>query len=189
MFVFYSPSNIEKLFNIATCHPHCMILVGAISSDKQNGPTDQAFQYAISRINQDKSLLPDTKFSFDLQHVAKYDSFHACQKVCTQIKSGVQAVFGPFNAILGSHIHSICDALDIPHLETRIDLDVAKTEFSINLHPTQDYVNTAFEDVIRYLNWTRAGILYERDYVKTTIEMRKYGNDLAPMKRHPLFSI
>ncbi len=57
-----------------------MILVGAISSDKQNGPTDQAFQYAISRINQDKSLLPDTKFSFDLQHVAKYDSFHACQK-------------------------------------------------------------------------------------------------------------
>ncbi len=73
-------------------------------------------------------------------------------------------MFGPFNAILGSHIHSICDALDIPHLETRIDLDVAKTEFSINLHPTQAYVNTAFEDVIRYLNWTRAGILYERDY-------------------------
>lgn len=85
-------------------------------------------------------------------------------QVCAQIESGIHAVFGPFNAILGVHIHSICDALDIPHMESRIHHNVANTEFSINLNPAKEYVNLAFEDIIRYLNWTKTGILYEKDF-------------------------
>ncbi|XP_023158824.1 glutamate receptor ionotropic, kainate 2 isoform X1 [Ceratitis capitata] len=150
-----------------------VIHVGAISSEKHNGPIELAFKYAIHSVNKDTILLPDTKITFDLQHVDNDDSFHACQKVCTQINSGIQAVFGPFNAMLGAHIHSVCDALDIPHLQSRIDLQMEDTEFSINLHPTQKYVNTAFEDVIRYLNWTKAGILYEKDY--GVLQLRKFG--------------
>ncbi|XP_017467808.1 PREDICTED: glutamate receptor ionotropic, kainate 1-like [Rhagoletis zephyria] len=61
-----------------------VIRIGAISSGKHNGPTDLAFKYAINSINQDKSLLPETKLTFDLQHVAKDDSFHACQKELPQ---------------------------------------------------------------------------------------------------------
>ena len=83
---------------------------------------------------------------------------------------GVQAIFGPSDPTLGTHIHSICDALDIPYLETRIDIissslnQQSPREFSINLHPSYDYVNLAFQDVIRYLNWTRIGVLFEKDY-------------------------
>lgn len=29
------------------------------------------------------------------------------------------ALFGPSDLLLGSHIQSLCDALDIPHLEAR----------------------------------------------------------------------
>lgn len=37
----------------------------------------------------------------------------------------MHAIFGPSDHVLGLHIiNSICDALDIPHLETRPDLDL-----------------------------------------------------------------
>lgn len=83
---------------------------------------------------------------------------------CSQVRNGVYAIFGPSDPLLGSHIHSICDALDIPHLETRVDLDNDFREFSINLYPAQNYLNKAFEDVMSFLNWTRVAIIYEEDY-------------------------
>ena len=80
------------------------------------------------------------------------------------MKYGVQAIFGPADPILGQHIHSICDALDIPHVEARLDLDQETREFSINLYPAQSLLNAAFKDVMTYLNWTKVAIIYEDDY-------------------------
>ncbi|XP_046667627.1 glutamate receptor ionotropic, kainate 2-like isoform X6 [Homalodisca vitripennis] len=66
--------------------------------------------------------------------------------------------------MLGAHIHSICDALDIPHLEARVDLEAEYREFSINLHPSQPLLNKALQDVMTYLNWTKVAVIYEQDY-------------------------
>lgn len=85
---------------------------------------------------------------------------------CQQVKYGVQAVFGPSDPILGQHIHSICDALDIPHLEARLDLDTEAKEFSINLYPAQSLLNAAYQDIMEFLNWTKVAIIYEDDYGK-----------------------
>lgn len=78
----------------------------------------------------------------------------------------MQAVFGPSDPILGQHIHSICDALDIPHLEARLDLDTEAKEFSINLYPAQSLLNAAYQDIMEFLNWTKVAIIYEDDYGK-----------------------
>ena len=66
-------------------------------------------------------------------------------KVCGQVEHGILALFGPSDPLLGSHIASICDALDIPHLESRNDIeDAGFNEFSLNLHPSQDLMNQAY---------------------------------------------
>lgn len=96
----------------------------------------------------------------------KSESFALVVAACQQVKYGVQAVFGPSDPILGQHIHSICDALDIPHLEARLDLDTEAKEFSINLYPAQSLLNTAYQDVMEFLNWTNVAIIYEDDYGK-----------------------
>lgn len=83
---------------------------------------------------------------------------------CQQVKHGVQAVFGPSDPILGQHIHSICDALDIPHLEARLDLETETKEFSINLYPAQSLLNAAYQDIMEFLNWTKMVIIYEDDH-------------------------
>ena len=40
-------------------------------------------------------------------------------KACSQIQHGILALFGPSDLLLGTHVQSLCDALDIPHLEAR----------------------------------------------------------------------
>ena len=34
-----------------------------------------------------------------------------CFQVCKQVSYGIQALFGPSDLILGSHVQSLCDAL------------------------------------------------------------------------------
>ncbi|KAJ3660239.1 hypothetical protein Zmor_004696 [Zophobas morio] len=77
---------------------------------------------------------------------------------------GVQAIFGPSDPVLGAHIQSICEALDVPHLEARIDFEPSSKELSINLHPSQEHMNKAFKDLMTFLNWTKVAIIYEEDY-------------------------
>lgn len=80
---------------------------------------------------------------------------------------GVQAIFGPSDPILGAHIQSICEALDVPHLEARVDFEPISKELSINLHPSQEHMNKAFKDLMTFLNWTKVAIIYEEDYGKS----------------------
>ncbi|XP_023163443.1 glutamate receptor ionotropic, kainate 1 isoform X2 [Drosophila hydei] len=138
-----------------------IIKVGALfpKVSKHRSDPEVAFQYAVYRVNHDKSLLPDTNLQHHIQYIG-HDSFQAVQKVCNLIEGGVQAVFTPTDSLLATHINSICDDLDIPD----IGIGRSAQEFSVNVHPSQQYINQAFLDVIRYLNWTRFGILYEKDH-------------------------
>ncbi|XP_044316567.1 glutamate receptor ionotropic, kainate 2 isoform X3 [Drosophila rhopaloa] len=136
-----------------------LVRVGAIFSN-QNGKhnSELAFRYAIHKLNLDKSLLPETTVEYYIEYVNRFDSFETVQKVCKLVHVGVQAVFSPTDAALATHINSICDALDIPSIGR------SAHDFSINVYPSQQYVNQAFIDVIHYLNWTRFGILHEKNF-------------------------
>lgn len=86
--------------------------------------------------------------------------------MCKQISYGVQAIFGPFDASVGLHIQSITDALDIPHLEARQEMEPKEKEFSINLFPTHEDINKAFKDTVNFLKWKKFAIIYENDFGK-----------------------
>ncbi|XP_044594070.1 glutamate receptor ionotropic, kainate 2 isoform X10 [Cotesia glomerata] len=142
-----------------------VIRIGAIFTDDQkDSPSELAFKYAIYRINKDKSLLPNTTLVYDIQYVPKDDSFRTSKKACKQLSRSVQGIFGPSDPLLGAHIQSICEALDVPHLEARMDFEPAFKEFSINLYPAQDHLNKAFKDLMSFLNWTKVAIIYEENY-------------------------
>ncbi|XP_043657344.1 glutamate receptor ionotropic, kainate 2 isoform X2 [Drosophila teissieri] len=117
-----------------------VIRVGAIfTDDKRESSIESAFKYAIYRINKEKTLLPNTQLVYDIEYVPRDDSFRTTKKVCSQLEAGVQAIFGPTDALLASHVQSICEAYDIPHIE-------------------------AYRDIMVYLNWTKVAIIYEEDY-------------------------
>ncbi|XP_037804780.1 glutamate receptor ionotropic, kainate 2-like, partial [Penaeus monodon] len=134
------------------------------TEDQRDSATELAFKYAVYRINSDKVILPNTTLVFDIQYVPRDDSFHTAKKACKQITFGVQAIFGPFDPLLGSHIQSITDALDIPHLEARLDMEPQEKEFSINLFPSHVSLNQAYKDMIQFLKWKKIAIIYEEDF-------------------------
>ncbi|KYN21153.1 Glutamate receptor, ionotropic kainate 1 [Trachymyrmex cornetzi] len=134
------------------------------TEDQKDSPSELAFKYAIYKINKDKTLLANTTLVYDIQYVPKDDSFRTSKKACKQLSRSVQGIFGPSDPLLGAHIQSICEALDVPHLEARVDFEPTFKEFSINLYPAQDHLNEAFKDLISFLNWTRVAIIYEEDY-------------------------
>ncbi|XP_076173789.1 glutamate receptor ionotropic, kainate 2 isoform X2 [Ptiloglossa arizonensis] len=142
-----------------------VIRIGAIfTEDQKESPSEFAFKYAIYKINKDKTLLANTTLVYDIQYVPKDDSFRTSKKACKQLSRSVQGIFGPSDPLLGAHIQSICEALDVPHLEARVDFEPTFKEFSINLYPSQDHLNKAFKDLMSFLNWTRVAIIYEEDY-------------------------
>ncbi|KAI1298706.1 Glutamate receptor ionotropic, kainate 2 [Halotydeus destructor] len=144
-----------------------IIKIGALfTDDEKDTSTELAFKYAVYRINKDRNLLPNTTLIYDIQYVNRDDSFHAAKKACYQIQTGVIAIFGPTDPLLGLHVQSLCDALDIPHIESRtmhLGEDLAAKEFSINLHPGPKAVSDSLRDLIIYLNWTKVAIIYEDD--------------------------
>ena len=128
----------------------------------QDSPTEMAFKYAVYKINKDPTIFANKTLTYDIQYVPREDSFRTTNKVenicfffniislyfcqiCNQVGYGIQALFGPNDFILGSHVQSLCDALDIPHLEARVDIDNNYKESSLNLHPSQELMNQAYK--------------------------------------------
>ncbi|XP_046446543.1 glutamate receptor ionotropic, kainate 2-like isoform X4 [Daphnia pulex] len=141
-----------------------VIKIGAIMTEEQRGSqTEQLFKYAVERINRDPELLPNTTLIYDIHYVDREDSWHASKKACLQVQQGAHAIFGPSDPYLGAHVQSICDALEIPHLEARLDMDSEYKPYSINVYPPIDIINKAFMDVMFFLNWTKVAIIYEED--------------------------
>jgi hypothetical protein len=61
--------------------------------------------------------------------------------VCHLLKSGVAALFGPESGTTSSHVQSICDAMEIPHIETRWDFLTKRDDYSINLYPSPKQIS------------------------------------------------
>lgn len=55
--------------------------------------------------------------------------------VCSLLRLGIAAVFGPQSAQISSHVQSICDTMEIPHLETRWDYKLRRDSCLVNLYP------------------------------------------------------
>lgn len=54
---------------------------GAIFTEEQkDGTAELAFKYAVYRINKDKSILPRTTLTYDIQYVPRDDSFRTTKK-------------------------------------------------------------------------------------------------------------
>lgn len=94
-----------------------------------------AFRYAVEKINSDGSILPKSRLSAQIEKISPQDSFHASKRVCYLLRSGVAAIFGPQSPQTASHVQSICDTMEIPHLETRWDFRLRRESCLVNLYP------------------------------------------------------
>ncbi|CAG2067360.1 unnamed protein product, partial [Timema podura] len=55
--------------------------------------------------------------------------------VCTLLFTGVAGIFGPTSGETAETVQSICDTMDVPHIETRWDIRQRRHALSVNLYP------------------------------------------------------
>ncbi|KAF4517319.1 hypothetical protein B566_EDAN007271 [Ephemera danica] len=149
----------DTLSRVGTQKYRCRGLLD--SADKQQ---TVSFRNAVERINDDKSLLPRSRLVAQLENISPDDSFHTSKRACHLLKlnGGVAAILGPqTSASTINHVQSICDALQVPHLETRWDPLLRTQSCRINLYPHSDTLSRTFKEakaiiIIAYLELVRA---------------------------------
>ncbi|XP_028986320.1 glutamate receptor ionotropic, kainate 3 [Betta splendens] len=147
--------------------PH-VIRIGGIFEQMDGGvplvsAEELAFKFAVNNINRNRTLLPNTTLTYDIQRINIYDSFEASRKACDQLSLGVVAIFGPSHSSSSNAVQSICNALEVPHIQVRWKhhpMDNRDT-FYANLYPDYSSLSYAILDLVQYLKWKSATVVYD----------------------------
>ncbi|XP_057176892.1 glutamate receptor ionotropic, kainate 1 isoform X4 [Triplophysa rosa] len=143
-----------------------VIRIGGIFETRENEPVSMdelAFKFAVTSINRNRTLMPNTTLTYDIQRVNLFDSFEASRRVCDQLALGVAAVFGPAHSSSVSAVQSICNALEVPHIQTRWKHPSVdnKDNFYINLYPEYTSISRAILDIVVFYKWKSVTVVYE----------------------------
>uniref|UniRef100_A0A667XSH0 Glutamate receptor n=1 Tax=Myripristis murdjan TaxID=586833 RepID=A0A667XSH0_9TELE len=122
-----------------------------------------AFKFAVTNINRNRTLMPNTTLTYDIQRINLFDSFEASRRACDQLALGVGAVFGPSHSSSVSAVQSICNALEVPHIQTRWKHPSVdnKDSFYINLYPEYASISRAVLDIVQFYKWKTVTVVYE----------------------------
>ncbi|XP_032486231.1 glutamate receptor ionotropic, kainate 1 isoform X6 [Phocoena sinus] len=107
--------------------------------------------------------MPNTTLTYDIQRINLFDSFEASRRACDQLALGVAALFGPSHSSSVSAVQSICNALEVPHIQTRWKHPSVdnKDLFYVNLYPDYAAISRAVLDLVLYYNWKTVTVVYE----------------------------
>lgn len=84
--------------------------------------------------------------------------------VCSVLQEGVAAIFGPENPETASHVQSICDAFEVPHIEVKWDHVYRGESYLFNLAPhpeTLSKVALQLDEQIEFFMDKRAWWIYD----------------------------
>ncbi|CAG5126998.1 unnamed protein product, partial [Candidula unifasciata] len=129
---------------------------GLFGEEDEHVSVENAFRYAIYRINHDRELLASTKLVYDIQTLPVQDTFAASRKVCLQVEQDTIAVFGPRHQDLAAYVNSLSDAT-VPN-------NIPVHALTLNLYPGFQQVGMAYTDLISYYGWTEILIVYGTAY-------------------------
>ncbi|KAL7026698.1 hypothetical protein ACKWTF_005131 [Chironomus riparius] len=154
--VFVEKSHLRR-YDEYSQQQHDSVKIGGLFDDDLD--TQIAFRYAVKKTGE-LSMNFDTyrKLNAVNREVTSGDEFEASVKVCEMIMNGALGIIGPSSQESSVHIQNICDAKEIPLIETRID---GSSKNFINLHPTPIDLGRAYLDIINEWNWQGFTILYE----------------------------
>uniref|UniRef100_A0A8D0ADY5 Glutamate receptor n=1 Tax=Sander lucioperca TaxID=283035 RepID=A0A8D0ADY5_SANLU len=130
-----------------------------------------AFKFAVNNINRNRTLLPNTTLTYDIQRINIYDSFEASRKACDQLSLGVVAIFGPSHSSSSNAVQSICNALEVPHIQVRWKHHPMdnRDSFYANLYPDYSSLSYAILDLVQFLKWKTATVVYDDSTGEKTI--------------------
>ena len=81
--------------------------------------------------------------------------------VCGLLEKGIAAIFGPQDPMTSLHVESICDEVEVPHVETRWEHKPKRDALSINLYPSSTVLSQNYIAMVKYMDWQNFTLLYD----------------------------
>lgn len=117
------------------------------------------FKYAIEAINNQRNKQADGSLGAVFRRVEYGNVFEASQNLCRMMKNGISGVIGPSSPMSAKHVQNICDAKEMPLIETRYDMSTEQPV--INLYPHPEALGRVFLDLVVMWDWDSFSVLYE----------------------------
>ena len=81
--------------------------------------------------------------------------------VCDMATSAIVGIIGPTDEISSMQARSVCDAIEIPHVQVHGDIETRNDALSISLYPKPQTLAQAYLDVIKGLGWDEFAVIYD----------------------------
>ncbi|XP_050428924.1 glutamate receptor ionotropic, kainate 2-like [Adelges cooleyi] len=137
------------------------ITLGVLYTDEYT-MQETAFKSAVE-VAKGKTMESDLRLAIVSKQISLHDSFEAQHVVCEMLGSGVAGVFGPSAGDTAPIVQSICDYKEVPHIQTRWDINQKRGSCQINLYPHPYTLAKALVDLVVALNWESFTIVYENN--------------------------
>ncbi|XP_067617877.1 glutamate receptor ionotropic, kainate 2 isoform X2 [Eurosta solidaginis] len=140
--------------------------------ESTNPDMEKIFQMAITKANE------NSDGALELHGIAVSiepgNAFETSKKLCKMLKQNLVAVFGPTTNMAAKHAMSICDAKELPFIDTRWDFGVQMP--TVNLYPHASKLTLVLKDLVIALEWSDTfTVIYE------TGEFLPLANELLQM--------
>ena len=100
--------------------------IGVIfSRNEWNSTSVRAVDEAVEMINKRSDILPHRRLVYT-PIFSDDNTFRLTRDVCNGVESGFRAIIGPSATLTSLHVQSICNGLDIPHIDNRVKKVLAK---------------------------------------------------------------
>ncbi|KAF6737536.1 Glutamate receptor ionotropic, kainate 2 [Oryzias melastigma] len=118
--------------------------------------------------------------TYDIQRINIFDSFEASRKACDQLSLGVAAIFGPSHSSSANAVQSICNALGVPHIQTKWKHQVSdnRDSYYVSLFPDFSSLSRAILDLVHFFKWRTVTVVYDDSTAKTWV-MPKCGRAVS----------
>lgn len=82
---------------------------------------------------------------------------------CDQLSLGVAAIFGPSHSSSANAVQSICNALGVPHIQTKWKHQVSdnRDSFYVSLYPDFSSLSRAILDLVHFFKWRMVTVVYD----------------------------
>lgn len=117
------------------------------------------FKYAVEAINNQRDRKSDGSLEAVFRRVEHGNVFEASQNLCRMMKNGISGVIGPSSPLSAKHVQNICDAKEIPLIETRYDMSTEQPVINLYPHPTA--LGRVFLDLVVKWDWDGFTVLFE----------------------------
>ncbi|KAF8792731.1 Glutamate receptor ionotropic like protein [Argiope bruennichi] len=131
--------------------------------EEEDDEIELAFRVAVDRLNMNETMLKNSRIFAMVEKLYSQDGLKATELCCGLLQKGLGAIFGPQMELSSMHVQSICDDLEVPHIEARWEYRLNRDQLSINLYPKPSELSEAFVRVVKAWNWEEFIVLYEED--------------------------